>query len=967
MKHYQKLIFLIISMTIVSLSVASSSIYILYQISLQQQEQRLRDLVENKARLIESMTEFSSDLDSLSDTKFDIIRVLRHSQNQLLGFVKTGEFTLAEKVNNQIIFLISGRENNPIEPKILDWNDPLATLARKAIEGQSGISITRDYRGKKVLAAYEPIEILNWALVAKIELAELRQPYIIAGFYTIIIAIILDIGGGWIIFKVYISLINDLQKSEQKYQLINQELQQQIASKNNIEIALHQELEILDRIMQLNQVGIILANPDGKIILANSQAELILGVSKDKISQILDQNNKGKITDYSGNLISEDELIFRQIFKTKETIYDAHYAIKMSENQEILLSLNAAPILDEDNNITGIIYAFEDVTKKVRFERDLYKSEALFRAIFEKSIVGIAIVNLKGQIIKTNSSLQKMLGYSAEELASMILLELFYPNDINPEIQCYHQLLWAKRQIFKGEKRFLSRNQTMIWGSFIASLVRDANYNPQFILVSIENISQRKQSEQDLKESEAKYRRMIETANEGIWIIDPEGKTTFVNEVMAKMLGYEMSEMMALSLFDVILAEDELSVNEKLELRRQGVAEKHDFKFIRKDGSIIWTLISTNPIFDPEGNYQGSLGLLTDITERKQIETELAQANYKLKKWVSQLQKRNRERILLSRMNDFLQACLTRQEAYQALAMLLEPLFPHYSGAVFMLHDSRNWVDAVAIWGEKLHSHLLFSPQDCWAMRRGSIHHVTREQTKLFCQHFQQDHDWSESLCIPMMAQGKTIGLLYLKSSQNQKLTRSVQELGQTVAEKLSLNLANLQLRETLQMQSIKDPLTGLFNRRYLEESLEREIYRTQRQKSFLSLLMIDLDHFKQFNDDFGHDAGDLVLQETATFLINNIRGGDIVCRYGGEELTIILPDAMLEDAQKKGEQIRLGIKKLKVNYRNQLLRNITVSIGVACFPDQGNTAEKLLKAADQALYQAKNQGRDRVIVADNV
>jgi diguanylate cyclase (GGDEF)-like protein/PAS domain S-box-containing protein len=965
MKHYQKLIFLIISMTIVSLSVAGSSIYILYQISLQQQQQRLRDLVENQARLIEAMTGLGGE-DNLVTNKSEIIKILSQSQNNLQGFVETGEFTLAEKVNNQIRFIISGRDDNSFQPKILDWNDPLAKLSRRALEGESGIGITTDYRGKKVLAAYEPIKSFNWALVAKIELAEIQRPYILAGLYTIIIAIILDVLGGYIIFKVYISIIDDLENSEKKYQSINQQLEQEIESKNLIQTALHQELELLDRIMELNQVGIVFANPESKIILANSQAEKLLGVSKEEISHIFYENNQGTITDYSGNLIRDEDLIFRRILTTKETVYDAHYAIKINHNTEILLSLNAAPILDQNQKLLGIVYSFEDVTKRVKFEKELYKSESLFRAIFEKSPVGIAIINLRGQILKTNSSLQKMLGYSEAELATTILLELFYPNDINQEIHNYHELLWGKQQIFQGEKRFLCHNQTTIWGNFIASLIKDNENQPQFILFSVEDISQRKQSEQDLKESEAKYRRMIETANEGIWIIDPEGKTTFANERMAKMLGYELSEMMELSLFDVAIPEDYNDVDLNLDRRRLGIAEKHDFKFVRKDGSMIWTLISTNPIFDTEGHYQGALGLITDITERKEIEEKLANANYKLKRWVGQLQQRNHEKILLSQMNDFLQACLTRQEAYHALGMLLEPLFPNYSGAVFMLHDSRNWVEVIANWGEKLHSHLLFSPQDCWAMRRGSVHYVNSSQTKLFCQHFQQDDDWGESLCIPMMALGKTTGLLYLKSGKNQKLTRSIQELGQIVAEKLSLTLANLQLRETLQSQSIRDPLTGLFNRRYLEEALEKEIYHAQKQENSLSVMMMDLDHFKGFNDDFGHDAGDLVLQETGKFLKNNIRDSDIVCRYGGEELTLILPGATLEDAQQKGEQIRQGIKNLKINYRDQLLRTVTVSIGIACFPNHGTTGEKVLKVADQALYQAKNQGRDRVIVAQD-
>lgn len=217
-----------------------------------------------------------------------------------------------------------------------------------------------------------------------------------------------------------------------------------------------------------------------------------------------------------------------------------------------------------------------------------------------------------------------------------------------------------------------------------------------------------------------------------------------------------------------------------------------------------------------------------------------------------------------------------------------------------------------------------------------------------------------------MIAQGDTIGLLYLSFPQPGTLTPAKKQLARTVAEHLSLALANLKLRETLRNQSIRDPLTGLFNRRYMQESLEREIYRAQRQNQMLGIMMIDIDHFKQFNDTFGHDAGDFVLQTLGQFLQEKIRGSDIACRYGGEEFMLILPEVSLESLQRRAEEIRQGVTQLKLERYGQTLEVITVSIGVACFPNHGISSDPVIQAADMALYQAKNLGRNRVVVGEN-
>ncbi len=196
------------------------------------------------------------------------------------------------------------------------------------------------------------------------------------------------------------------------------------------------------------------------------------------------------------------------------------------------------------------------------------------------------------------------------------------------------------------------------------------------------------------------------------------------------------------------------------------------------------------------------------------------------------------------------------------------------------------------------------------------------------------------------------------------RLSEAKQRLAEAVAAQLGLGLANVELREILRIQSIHDSLTGLFNRRYMEETLEREIHRSRRGARPMSVLMLDVDSFKQQNDNFGHEGGDAVLRELGRLLKDSLRKEDIACRFGGEEFVLVLPDAALQDAARRAEQLREAVGRLSIPYQGRVIGPITVSVGVAAFPEHGHDGRTLLQAADAALYQAKRDGRNRISVA---
>ncbi len=386
---------------------------------------------------------------------------------------------------------------------------------------------------------------------------------------------------------------------------------------------------------------------------------------------------------------------------------------------------------------------------------------------------------------------------------------------------------------------------------------------------------------------------------------------------------------------------------------------------MHKDGREIPVEIGLNPIRTEEGLFV--LADIVDITERKRLEAELKQANERLTSRVRELELHNREVSLLSEMGDLLQTCLTLEEAYRVVAPSLQKLFPNEPGALCVINPSRRIVEAVAVWGEPLLGESAFEPENCWALRRGRMHSVENAHTEVVCQHLSHPL-WGGYVCMPMMAHGEALGLLHLQNGpdisilspeQRELRKEALKHLAAITGEQMALNLANLKLRETLSNRSIRDPLTGLFNRRYLEESLERELYRALRNQQPLGTLMLDLDHFKRFNDTFGHKTGDELLKQLGEFLLQNTRGEDIACRYGGDEFTLILPGASLEITRQRAEQLRQELQRLKVPYS----KHITVSLGVAVFPEHGATREALLKAADFALYHAKSEGGNRVSV----
>lgn len=354
---------------------------------------------------------------------------------------------------------------------------------------------------------------------------------------------------------------------------------------------------------------------------------------------------------------------------------------------------------------------------------------------------------------------------------------------------------------------------------------------------------------------------------------------------------------------------------------------------------------------------------------RNRTEDTLQQVHTKLTCQMDAISRRAHELSMLSKLSSTLQTCKEYDEAYDAIYFVLPKLLPSTVGGLYMLNEAADTMEPVALWGETLTGATAFVTDDCHALRKGQVYRVKNPDTELPCRHFKNVLPDAASVCIPMIAQGRIYGLLHIQEKQPPadspaEMADDSFHLAVTAAEQLSLALANLKLKSALKQQSIRDALTGLFNRRYLDESLSKEIARAGRSGTPVGIIMIDIDHFKRFNDTHGHDAGDTVLQSVGKFISGHVREGDIACRYGGEEFTLIMPGATLESAHARAEELRKGVMSLQITHAGKPLESITLSLGVATFPQFGETGELVIQAADAALYQAKHSGRNRTETA---
>ena len=362
------------------------------------------------------------------------------------------------------------------------------------------------------------------------------------------------------------------------------------------------------------------------------------------------------------------------------------------------------------------------------------------------------------------------------------------------------------------------------------------------------------------------------------------------------------------------------------------------------------------------------LMLLRQSVARRMLDRTVRAATRDHEDVVLALEAQARESGLLTALRDELQLCVNLEDAYRSTTGFLSQVIEGSEGALCLINNSRNLVERVSTWGAGYASSAVmdtFPPESCCGLRSGRTRWRQAGRSELNCDHF-AGRTPARYLCIPLAAHGDTIGVLHLECPDD-KVAADVETRMAAISQMLQLAamaIANLNLRMRLENQSIRDSLTGVFNRHFMQITLDKELSRTSRRQASCAIVMLDVDHFKRLNDRFGHASGDRVLQRLAEQLKNSVRTEDTVCRYGGEEFVIILPDISLENAMAKAEALRRAVSGLSVEEVSGSGVELTISMGVAMCPRDGRDWEALLRTADRALYSAKHRGRNRVVDA---
>lgn len=626
-----------------------------------------------------------------------------------------------------------------------------------------------------------------------------------------------------------------------------------------------------------------------------------------------------------------------------------------------------------DGQVIGRVWSYRDITARTHAEARLREQEALLRAISDNlpDAMIYQYVDLPNsstrRYVYVSAGIERLSGITATQLYadSTLLEKLILPEDWTRLCAAIEmsQRTASKLDI---EIRKCGPAGDLRWSHLCASPRTLADGRTVWDGIEMD-ITARKWMEEEIRASRARVQAIFDNAAVGIGVVNQAGYWIDINRRGADMLGYTPDELHQLTYLDITYAEDQPVSEEHFQalLHNELDSFRMEKRYVRKDGSSFWAELSTSPIRDEIGAIEAIVGVLVDITDRKRAEAQLHQANTQLVQGMLRLQQHNQEVLLLNQLVDLLLGCLSAEEAYEVVTLIAARLFVYQTGALYLRNPVSGMFERVAQWGDPPPQEWMLAQQECWGLRRGHSFLVHMDSAMLWCQHVTTT-DHLSSLCVPLVARGETIGLLHLRNgpANDHEERQRWQQLAEMVAGHVAMALTNLLLRAQLQEQVTRDPLTGLFNRRYLDETLNREIQQALRHGYSVGVMMLDIDRFKHFNDTYGHDTGDALLRAVGAFLQTSTRGGDIACRYGGEEFTLVLPGAALETTWQRAEEVRAGINALALHYDRHSLGSVTISLGVAAFPEHGMTGTALLKAADIALYKAKLAGRNRVMIA---
>ena len=580
------------------------------------------------------------------------------------------------------------------------------------------------------------------------------------------------------------------------------------------------------------------------------------------------------------------------------------------------------------------------------------KDELVAAAIIEGMPDGVMLVNMSGEILYVNKAFEKLLGYKAKELigTSALKLPTYSKSKDRGKAQGYLKKVIQKSSAKPIDMNAINKDGEEIPINFTASVIKDAQGSPRTLVAVIRDISERKRAEEALRDSEELARGMLAAATTGIYFLQ-DGRFLYVNRLFEEISGYTYDELVGKHSLDYVHPDDKETVRTKaIEVLKGQSSSSYEFRFVRKDSGIVWVSDRVASI-----QYKGKrsvIGTLMDITERKHAEVEVS-------RYTKQLE-------ALFNIGATVSQTLNLGELLDSVLDTVLMVMGVEVGGIFLLDKKTNKL--------LLRAHRGMSPEfarrvQVVSIGDGFIGQVAKSGKPILAEDISADSKllWMRKMgdgiqsfaAVPIMAKEKILAVMGVGSRKYRKSPDWEMLMLDTIANQIGMAIETAQLYEHALELASTYGLTGLYNRRYIMDQIERELIRAQRSKVPLSLIMVDLDGLKAINDRFGHHEGDGFLKEVAGIVKVNTRASDVAARWGGDEFMLLAPGTDSRSASKIAERIRAQVERHKIQLEGDEV-GITISAGIVSYPTHASAVEELLKKADEAMYNAKRGGKNQ-------
>lgn len=684
--------------------------------------------------------------------------------------------------------------------------------------------------------------------------------------------------------------------------------------------------------------GVMAEDTSGAVVAVNRPAIDMLGQGTILTGRAIAEVFGPDLIDDGGHALSVGDLPGAVARRTEESSA-ATIGVGRPEGTRLWLSVKARPVRDpETGAVVGAVSIMTDVTV-VRAKEDLLAaSEARFRDIFANAPIGKAIVSLEGVFLEVNNALCNMIGYRPEELVGRTFMEITSPDDIAIDLTGYHELLEKGIRVNQIEKRFRHRDGHDVWVQVTALAVMDQNGMPAYGIVQVQSLNEQKSAAASLSAMAQRLSLALGSGRLGVWDLDLRSNLVTWDERMFAIYGIEPCAAMPNGHWERRVVPDDLPRAKAL--TRDAIARKGrnsgEYRIHRPSGEVRYIQESQDVVLDGEGNVVRVVGVDCDITERRVAEQAVETARVHLRALIDALP---------------LWVALIDRDGTLVVA---NKHYTKHSGLKIEEIEGRHYSEVMTRTQAEL--------------RRPFIERcMNGEEVTFTAADLQRDGAALQihGRYVPLVENGRVSGMVAAVADITE-LKRAESELMRVNADLVKKVRQITHLQSELRELSVRDGLTGLFNRRFMDEQLPRELAKALREHQTVAIAMGDIDRFKNLNDTFGHMMGDQALRILGKLASSMVRQGDLVCRYGGEEILLIMPGATVEAAHLVVERLRKAFIAAPIVLQGEATY-ATISFGLAMAPAAGTNAAQLVAAADHALYEAKSRGRNQTVIFEGV